>query len=53
VVGAVTFSAEHLAPFADRLCASREVEEPKGRANGTFTAQPQKGKGLHRCKPLI
>jgi integrase len=35
------FTAEHLAPFADRLCASREVEvEPMGRANGTFTAQP-------------
>jgi integrase len=34
------FSAEHLAPFADRLCASRGVEEPMGRANGTFTAQP-------------
>jgi integrase len=35
------FTAEHLAPFADRLCASREVAvEPMGRANGTFTAQP-------------
>jgi integrase len=34
------FTAEHLAPFADRLCASREVVESMGRANGTFTAQP-------------
>lgn len=34
------FSAEHLAPFADRLCASRVLEDPMGRANGTFTAQP-------------
>jgi len=33
-------SAEHLAPYADRLCASREVVEPMGRADGTFTAQP-------------
>jgi integrase len=33
-------SAEHLAPYADRLCASREVAEPVGRAHGTFTAQP-------------
>ena len=30
-------SAEHLAPYADRLCALRVVEES---ANGTFTAKP-------------
>lgn len=30
-------SAEHLAPYADRLCALRVVEDS---ANGTFTAQP-------------
>jgi hypothetical protein len=34
------FTAEHLAPFADRLCASRELVDSMGRANGTFTAQP-------------
>jgi len=34
------FSAEHLAPYADRLCASWAVIKPKARANGTFTAQP-------------
>jgi integrase len=32
------FTAEHLAPFADRLCASREVVESMGRANGTLPA---------------
>jgi hypothetical protein len=26
--------------------------EPMGRANCTFTAEPQKEKGLHLCKPL-
>ena len=33
-------AAEHLAPYADRLCASREVVEPACQSNGTFTAQP-------------
>lgn len=32
-------SAEHLAPYADRLCASQEVDESTGQNNGTFTAQ--------------
>ena len=32
-----TFSAEHLAPYADRLCALRAVEE---KSNGTFLSHP-------------
>lgn len=32
-------SAEHLAPYADRLCALRSVDVPE---HGTFTAQRQK-----------
>jgi integrase len=32
-------SADHLAPYADRLCALRAVEDP---ADGTFTAQAGK-----------
>jgi hypothetical protein len=37
------FSAEHLAPDADRLCALRVVDET---ADGTFTAQAVNDKGL-------
>lgn len=36
-------SAEHLAPYADRLCALRVVDDP---ADGTFTAQAVNEKGL-------
>jgi integrase len=36
-------SAEHLAPYADRLCALRVVDES---ADGTFTAQAGNEKGL-------
>ena len=36
------FSAEHLAPYADRLCALRVVDET---ADGTFTAQAVNDKG--------
>ena len=36
-------SAEHLAPYADRLCASRVVDDPVG---GTFTAQAVNEEGL-------
>ena len=36
-------SAEHLAPYADRLCALRVVD---GSADGTFTAQAVNEKGL-------
>jgi hypothetical protein len=32
-------SADHLAPYADRLCALRSVDVPQ---NGTFMAQRQK-----------
>ena len=32
-------TAEHLAPYADRLCASREVDESTRQSNGTSTAQ--------------
>ncbi|OFZ67423.1 MAG: hypothetical protein A2V79_05905 [Betaproteobacteria bacterium RBG_16_56_24] len=32
-------SADHLAPYADRLCALRVVDVPE---NGTFMAQSQK-----------
>jgi integrase len=35
-------SAEHLAPYADRLCALRVVDDP---ADGTFTAQAVNEKG--------
>jgi len=37
------FSAEHLAPYADRLCALRVVDEI---ADGTFTVQAVNEKGL-------
>jgi hypothetical protein len=36
------FSAEHLAPYADRLRALRVVNDP---ADGTFTAQAVSEKG--------
>ena len=42
------FSAEHLAPYADRLCALREV----GNSDGTFTAQAENEKGLAVANPL-
>ena len=46
-------TAENLAPYADRLCALREVDEVSAGAYGTFTAPPSKEKGLHSRKPLI
>ena len=36
-------SADHLAPYADRLCELRGMNVPQ---HGTFTAQSQKEKGL-------
>jgi len=36
-------SAEHLAPYADRLCALRVADDP---VDGTFTAQAVNDKGL-------
>lgn len=36
-------SADHLAPYVDRLCALRGMNVPE---HGTFTAQSQKEKGL-------
>jgi integrase len=36
-------SAEHLAPYADRLCALRVVDDP---VDGTFTAQAVNEEGL-------
>jgi len=44
------FSAEHLAPHADRLCALRVVEES---ADGTFTAQSTNEKELAAANSLI
>ena len=41
-------SAEHLAPYADRLDALRVVENP---ADGTNLAQAENGKGLHNTSP--
>ncbi len=43
-------SADHLAPYADRLCALRVVDEKP--AEGTFTAQLER-EGLRTCNPLI
>ena len=43
------FSAEHLAPYADRLCALREVDE----SYGTFTAQAENEKELAEANFLI
>jgi integrase len=43
------FSAEHLAPYADRLCALREMEN----SDGTFTAQAENEKGLAVANPLM
>ena len=44
-------ACEHLAPYADRLCSLRVVEDS---IHGTTNlSQPEKMKGLHRCKPLI
>ena len=43
------YSAEHLAPFADRLGALRVVIEA---INGTFTAHAGNGKSLVVAKPL-
>jgi hypothetical protein len=42
-------SAEHLAPYADRLCALRAVEGP---ADGTFTAQSVNREGVSSLQPL-
>jgi hypothetical protein len=44
------FSAEHLAPYADRLRALRVADDP---ADGTLTAQAINEKGLAVRKPLI
>lgn len=41
-------SAEHLAPYADRLDALRVVENP---ADGTNLAQAENDKGLHDASP--
>jgi len=41
-------SAEHLAPYAERLCAPR-VEE---NFTGTFSSHPENGKGLDMIQPL-
>ena len=43
------FSAEQLAPYADRLCAVRAVEGP---ADGTFTAQSINDEGAASLQPL-
>jgi hypothetical protein len=43
------YSAEHLAPFADRLGALRVVIEA---VNGTFTAHAGNGKDMELSKPL-
>ena len=43
------FSAEHLAPYADRLCALREVDE----SYGTFTAHAENEKEVARANSLI
>ena len=41
-------SAEHLAPYADRLDALRVLENP---ADGTNLAQAENDKGLHDASP--
>jgi integrase len=43
-------SAEHLTPYADRLCALRVLEDPAG---GTFTAQSTNEKELAVANSLI
>ena len=45
-------AAEHLAPDAERLSPSREVDEPVRQNNSTNLAEPHNEKSLHRCKPL-
>ena len=47
------FSAEHLAPHADRLCALRVVEVVEDSADGTFTAQSTNEKELAVANSLI
>jgi hypothetical protein len=43
------FSAEHLAPYADNLCALRVVDES---CDGTMSAHPTKQKTDWHCQPL-
>ena len=43
------FSAEHLAPYTDRLSSLRTVES---RADGTFTAQSINDEGAASLQPL-
>jgi beta-glucosidase/6-phospho-beta-glucosidase/beta-galactosidase len=44
------FSAEHLAPYADNLCALRVVDES---CDGTMSAHPTKEKRIGTANPLI
>ena len=44
------FSADHLAPYADRLCALRVVDDS---CHGTNSAHPAKEKGIGAANPLI
>ena len=44
------FSADHLAPYADRLCALRVVDDS---CHGTNSAHPAKEKGAGAANPLI
>ena len=41
-------SAEHLAPYADRLCALRAVANP----DGTFLSHPGNSEGSAMSQPL-
>ena len=43
------FAIEHLAPYADRLCALRAVDDP---VDGTFTAQAANDKGLAEAQAV-
>jgi beta-glucosidase/6-phospho-beta-glucosidase/beta-galactosidase len=43
------FSADHLAPYADRLCALRVVDDS---CHGTNSAHPAKEKGAGAANPL-
>ena len=44
-------TAEHLAPYADRLCALRVVDEDRPMAR--LRHRPEKRTGRNRCNPLI
>jgi integrase len=45
-------AADHLAPYADRLGTTWEVESRACATNGTFMAQPEKKKGAASLQPL-